>query len=130
MSEAAPQADRWVLLVTGSRHYPYGERVWGALEKLRAERPGMSLLVGDCPTGVDRMALEWARERGVPHHVEVADWNAFPPGHPARRGAGPRRNEVMAKRKPDLVLAFPGGAGTADMLRRARRRKLRIMLAD
>ena len=35
--------------------------------------------------------------------------------------AGPRRNAWMIEYgKPDHVLAFPGGPGTADMVRRAR----------
>jgi hypothetical protein len=36
------------------------------------------------------------------------------------RSGGPKRNQQMLEEgKPDLVLAFPGGRGTADMVRRA-----------
>lgn len=114
----------WTLLVTGSRFYSRGEMVWGALEQVRSRHPGLHLLVGDCPTGVDAMALAWAREQGVPVQVVEADWKQY------GRAAGPKRNEVMAKRRPNLVLVFPGGAGTTDMLRRARRRKLPILFAE
>lgn len=34
-------------------------------------------------------------------------------------GAGPIRNSFMLALGPDLVLAFPGGRGTADMVRQA-----------
>ena len=32
---------------------------------------------------------------------------------------GPKRNQMMLDQKPDIVLAFPGGRGTADMIARA-----------
>lgn len=42
-------------------------------------------------------------------------------GGPLDRSAGPKRNQRMLdKGKPDLVLAFPGGDGTADMVRKAK----------
>ncbi len=44
-----------------------------------------------------------------------AEWNLH------GRTAGPVRNRRMIEEgKPDLVLAFPGGQGTADLVRRAR----------
>lgn len=44
-----------------------------------------------------------------------ADWKQH------GRRAGPIRNQRMIDEgKPDLVVAFPGGSGTADMVRRAR----------
>lgn len=43
-----------------------------------------------------------------------ADWKKY------GRGAGPIRNQQMLDEgKPDLVVAFPGKTGTADMVRRA-----------
>ena len=44
-----------------------------------------------------------------------ADWKQY------GRGAGPIRNrEMLQYSEPDIVVAFPGGAGTADMIRAAR----------
>lgn len=44
-----------------------------------------------------------------------------PIGLPALRAAGPIRDqEMLDKGKPDLVVAFLGNRGTADMVRRAR----------
>ena len=38
------------------------------------------------------------------------------------KAAGPIRNQFMLEQeKPDLVIAFDGGRGTADMMRRSRR---------
>ena len=41
--------------------------------------------------------------------------------------AGPRRNRRMLDRRPDLVLAFAGGRGTADMVRQARASGVRVI---
>jgi hypothetical protein len=51
-----------------------------------------------------------------PNPVAVmADWSIG-------RKAGPIRNQRMLdEHAPDLVVAFPGGRGTADMVRRARK---------
>jgi hypothetical protein len=46
---------------------------------------------------------------------EPADWKAH------GRAAGPIRNQRMIdEHRPELVVAAPGGRGTADMVRRAR----------
>ena len=42
-----------------------------------------------------------------------ADWTKH------GKAAGPIRNQKMLDECPDLVVAFPGGKGTADMVRRA-----------
>jgi len=53
-------------------------------------------------------------------------------------GAGPIRNEQMAKFLPiiaesikaaPLVVSMPGGRGTADMVRRARKRGIQVIQA-
>ncbi len=64
--------------------------------------------------GADRLGYDWARKRKVPVSTFNADWQRFGPK------AGPLRNQQMLDEgKPDLVIAFPGGRGTADMVRRA-----------
>lgn len=72
--------------------------------------------------GAEELASQWAMEHGIPSVTFAADWDT--PG----RGAGPIRNQRMLDEwKPDVVLAFPGGTGTADMVRRARRAKVRVV---
>lgn len=45
----------------------------------------------------------------------------FPRSATNGKAAGPIRNQRMLDEgKPDLVVAFPGGRGTADMVRRAK----------
>jgi hypothetical protein len=65
--------------------------------------------------GADWCAGAVAELRDIPQSVFKADWKAH------GRAAGPIRNQQMLDQgKPDLVLAFPGGRGTADMVRRAK----------
>jgi hypothetical protein len=65
-------------------------------------------------TGADTLAQAYANDRVIPTLVFKADWDKY------GRAAGPKRNAAMLKQgKPDLVIAFPGGKGTADMVRRA-----------
>lgn len=69
----------------------------------------------------DRLAGAWAARNGAHVIAEPADWNYG-------RAAGPIRNSLMlTDHKPDVVIAFPGGAGTADMVRQARQRRLVVI---
>lgn len=65
--------------------------------------------------GVDTLAMIAAQALpGVKHAPFAADW------HTHGKAAGPIRNQRMLDEgKPDFVIAFPGGKGTADMMRRA-----------
>src|SRR5882757_4993716 len=65
--------------------------------------------------GADSLAYEWAMSRGANRIIYPADWKKH------GNSAGPIRNqEMLDEGKPNLVIAFPGGTGTADMVRRAK----------
>lgn len=70
------------------------------------------LIHGDCPTGADRVAKAWAEKNMMPQKPFPADWDRY------GKAAGPRRNQEMADYHPDICIAFPGGAGTKDAVRR------------
>ncbi|BAQ18361.1 hypothetical protein GL4_2928 [Methyloceanibacter caenitepidi] len=73
-------------------------------------------------TGADALAGFWAIAVGVPILAFAADWNKH------GRAAGPIRNKQMLDEgKPDLVIAFPGGRGTANMVRQARERGVEVV---
>lgn len=64
--------------------------------------------------GADYWAHQWALARGKPTIRVHAEWQA------KGRAAGPIRNQLMLdEHTPDALVAFPGGRGTADMVRRA-----------
>lgn len=72
--------------------------------------------------GADTLAAEWASLANVPVKAYPANWE--------RDGvaAGPIRNRLMLlDGKPDFVIAFPGGLGTADMVKIARDAGIQVM---
>jgi hypothetical protein len=100
------------ILVCGGRNYAERDTVAWALDAYRSDR--LEIIHGGA-SGADQLAHDWATANCVPVHVFKADWIRH------GRAAGPIRNQEMIDRmRPDAVLAFPGGRGTADMLRRAR----------
>lgn len=102
------------VLVCGGRHYNDYRKLSAVLGEAHAANP-IEYLVHGCSSGADTMAEAWAHE----NHVLVERYPALWEEH--GRKAGPIRNQLMLDDgKPNLVIAFPGGAGTADIVRRAR----------
>lgn len=100
------------IIVTGGRDYQDLVTVRRVLSEYHREpRP---ILVHGGARGADRMAAYVARELGWHVVAYPADWRRH------GRAAGPIRNQEMADAGADLCIAFPGGRGTADMVRRAR----------
>jgi hypothetical protein len=102
------------LLVCGGRDFNDRALLDRTLDELHQRTP-VSLLIHGGARGADAMAGDWAIAKGIETAVYRPDWRRFGPR------AGPLRNHCMLDEgKPDLVVAFPGGRGTADMIQRAR----------
>jgi len=96
------------VLVTGGRSFDE----WSRVHKALAEIKPSVIIQGGAP-GADRLAAKWADINGVPLVTYPALW------HQGKK-AGPIRNAFMlADSRADLVVAFPGGNGTADMIAKA-----------
>ncbi|QEQ93849.1 DprA-like DNA processing chain A [Streptomyces phage Maya] len=96
------------VLVTGSRDWSDRDAVWDALDDILGAHQELTLVHGDCPTGADRYADDWALDIQMLYGEDVvsierhpADWNG-----PRKRGAGFARNAEMVKLGADLCLAF------------------------
>lgn len=101
------------LLVCGGRDFDDHDLLFERLDQFHAVMP-VAVLIEGCARGADELAGQWADARGIEHVRFPADWKRF------GRSAGPRRNEqVLVEGKPDLVIAFPGGRGTAHMVAQA-----------
>jgi hypothetical protein len=79
------------------------------LSDLHARYPEGIVVHGDCPDGDRQVAEIWSGLGGT-CEPWPADWRVF------GRSAGPRRNALMVKSMPDLVVAFvrdrsPGAEG-------------------
>lgn len=103
-----------IVLVTGGRDYRDTKRLFAVLDRLHAERKFTFLVHGDA-VGADQMAHRWCKSRGVQPVAMEALWDA------EGKASGTRRNKRMLEfTKPELCIAFPGGRGTANMMRISR----------
>lgn len=108
------------IIVTGGRDYTDWRAVNRVLDTLNPDR----VIVGDCPTGVDKYVLQWVRKGKVDYMVYRAKWGRH------GRAAGPIRNHKMVDDNAiitDLVIAFPGGNGTEDCKCYARNKGLIVL---
>jgi NADPH:quinone reductase-like Zn-dependent oxidoreductase len=109
------------IAVTGGRdHLPSFEEMTG-FSDLWARLGGAVLLHGGA-RGVDSAMAQWGHSHGVTVETFPADWKKHGPG------AGPIRNGEMVK-TADALIAFEGGKGTADCIRRAQQRALPVFSA-
>lgn len=109
------------VLVCGGRNYDDQARVNAVLDKLHTEA-GIDLVIQGGARGADRHAATWCLLARVPGQTFEADWE--------NQGtfAGPARNRrMLAEGRPDLVIAFPGGRGTADMVKKARKAGVEVI---
>lgn len=107
------------VLVTGGRKYQDYRAVNRAFSLLPTKP---ALIIHGAARGADTLAERWAQCNGVPTLKFPADWTTH------RKSAGPIRNRHMLKESnPDLVIAFPGGPGTADMVSIARRANVPVV---
>lgn len=103
------------VLVCGGRDFNQREFLFKKLDEIHSEK-NISMIIHGCARGADTMAKEWADKRQIPHLGFPADWKSF------RNAAGPIRNSLMlSEGRPDLVVSFPGGTGTADMVKKTRK---------
>lgn len=111
------------VLVCGGRDYTDRDHIQNTLNELNSKRGPFAVVIHGCATGADSEANEWALAMpDVKISPYGSDWRRF------GRSAGPRRNQRMIDEgRPDLVVAFPGGRGTADMVRRAKAAGLEVI---
>lgn len=100
------------VIVCGGRDYSDYASVCKVMDWWRASFPHIVVIHGNA-RGADTLADRWAKERGVKSWPVPAEWKRD------GRKAGPLRNRRMLGMGPDVVVAFPGGRGTADMTRQA-----------
>ena len=118
------------VLVCGGRDMDESE-AWNVLERDLKDALGFNLslwqseittLIHGGARGADTGAGNWGKSEGAKILEFKADWKKH------GRAAGPIRNRQMLDNgKPDVVVALPGGKGTANMVSQARGRHLPII---
>jgi len=102
-------------LVCGGRNYRNKNKLFDELDKLDPD----IVIHGDA-RGADRLAGKWARAKGKMELKFPAEWQKY------RRSAGMIRNRRMLEEKPDIVVAFPGGRGTYNMIKISKKAGIRV----
>lgn len=103
------------VLVCGGRDFTDSVFIVNTLFRLEEEYGDFTEVIHGGARGADTEAGRFAQLRHAKEIVFRASWEKH------GKAAGVIRNQRMLDEgKPDLVVAFPGGRGTADMVRKAR----------
>ncbi|CAB3798793.1 DUF2493 domain-containing protein [Pararobbsia alpina] len=108
------------IIVCGSRDYAQQGYLESWLDRFHSVTP-VSLLIYGGATGADRLAATWATKNDIPTALYPAQWKSY------GLAAGPIRNAQMLLERPDRVIAFPGGKGTANMIKQAKRAGFQVI---
>lgn len=109
------------VLVCGGRNYADRDMVWLQLDRMHMTR-GITMIIQGGARGADLLGEKWAVLNGIPCITFKPDWDSYGPA------AGPIRNKnMLVKGNPDVVVAFPGGKGTNDMVSQARQANVRVI---
>jgi hypothetical protein len=116
------------VLVCGGRHYDDWDNFNDTMKKINAtfdEIGNITMIGHGGASGADTMAGIWATHNGIPtkvYKVTQDEWLKL------GRAAGPIRNARMLKEfQPDVLVAFPGGRGTGDMVQRAKAHGVKVI---
>lgn len=103
------------ILICGGREYNDSATFEQVMKYLKQWFAQDFCIIHGQARGADRLAAAWAFFEGCPMIVMPANWEYY------GKAAGHIRNSWMLKYAlPDLVVAFPGGRGTENMIRQAR----------
>ncbi len=121
------------VLVCGGRDFNDGPLLHRVMSKLCFDRkwimgdtndnwlPNITIIQG-CARGADSLAENWADANFCKSLAFPANWNKH------GKAAGYIRNKQMLDEgKPNLVVAFPGGKGTAMMVKIAREAGVEVL---
>ncbi len=112
-----------IALVCGGRDYLDYEHVCEVLDSFENSVGGkITSIVHGAARGADTLAARWATARNIPARAFPANWelHGLSAGHV-------RNTDMLLLGKPDVVIAFPGGKGTADMVQQAQRAKVSVV---
>ena len=109
------------VLVCGGRQFNEPDFMFNELDYYHGEFGFSAVIEGDAE-GADRWAGLWALAHGIDLRKFPANWKKH------GRAAGPIRNKQMLEEgRPGLVIAFPGGKGTANMVKQARAAGIQVI---
>lgn len=112
------------ILVCGGRNYKDKEALYAFLDDLdgNGKKGGITAVVHGAAPGADTLAGEWAADRNRTVYSHPAQWDIY------GSSAGSIRNAQMLLMHPDIemVIAFPGGRDTQDMINKAKEKGIMV----
>jgi hypothetical protein len=103
------------VLVCGGRTYDDDITLYDTLDMIPSKYDLIDTIISGHAKGADQLGEEYAKDHGIKIDVYHAQWNKY------GKSAGYKRNmQMLVEGKPDLVVAFPGGRGTAMMIKIAK----------
>jgi hypothetical protein len=96
------------VLVCGGRDYNDYDQVVSVLNDVK----GITLIIQGDARGADTLGKRYGLDNGIPVDCYPALWNQY-----GKRAGYLRNQQMLDDGQPDLVVAFPGGRGTAMMIR-------------
>ena len=111
------------LLICGGREFDDWEKFHAEVQTVYTSQDlsDTFTIISGGAKGADFLARVLAKFHSVPYIEFPADWKKH------GRAAGHIRNQQMLDEgKPDMVIAFEGGTGTADMVRRAKKAGIEV----
>lgn len=110
------------ILVCGGREFDNWGITQSTLDDIASKNEKFITIIEGGAKGADFLSRVWAIYRNFDYKEYPANWKAH------GKGAGPIRNQQMLDEgKPDLVVAFPGDSGTADMVWRAKKAGVKVI---
>lgn len=100
-----------IVLICGGRDY----NDWDTFQREIDNINGITEIISGGAKGADRMAGQYAISEGIERRIFRAKWNQL-----GNMAGYVRNRQMLVEGKPDLVVAFPGGKGTAMMIKLAK----------
>ena len=98
--------------VCGGKEFMAKYLIGSVLLSLHRNSHISELLIGNC-RGVDAIVAKWAERTGIPVSYYNSDWLAY------GADADDVRNQILLAECPDIIVLFPGGKRTHDLLNKA-----------
>ena len=111
-----------LIAFTGGKDFDDVTAIWRSLDSIKIKYDDMVLLHGGGP-GAEKIAASWAEKNGVHQVVCKPNWDRDGKAAPFRR------NDVLLNFLPKGLVAFPGSGITNNMIDKARKIGIPVLLA-
>lgn len=111
------------ILVCGGRYYKDQDTVNKTLFDITGLRDqyNFGTIIHGNARGADSLGASWGYRMGWKVEAYPADWKQY-----GKKAGYLRNKQMLDEGKPDLVVAFPGGKGTAMMIKLAKEASIEV----